>query len=130
MSTERHRILVTGSRMWPRPEIILEALSEYIKNNPSATGYTLIHGDAPGADSMAAWAAEELFKNKVDIEIEVHPANWSKYGHAAGPIRNKEMVDLGANVCLAFQRGNSSGTANCIKLADDVGIPVLLTALP
>lgn len=118
--------------MWPSPDIILEILTKYIDKTPSPGGYTIVHGDASGADSMAAWAAEEILKKnkKLDIQIEAYPADWKKYGYAAGPIRNKEMVDLGANICLAFQRGNSSGTANCMKLADEAGIRVLLFPLP
>lgn len=80
---------------------------------------------------MAAWAAEELRDNKkFDIEIESHPAEWGKYGDAAGPIRNAKMVSLGADVCLAFQKGNSSGTAGCITLADKAGITVWLFPSP
>lgn len=55
---------------------------------------------------------------------------WTKYGRAAGPIRNKEMVRLGADLCLAFPdhpKGQGSrGTWGCIDLAHQAGIPILI----
>lgn len=128
--TRRFRILVTGSRTWPSPELILAQLRRTVEIFEVPSGYTLIHGDAPGADTMAAWAAEEVRKEDgIDIEIEAYPADWETYGHAAGPKRNKEMVDLGADICLAFQHKNSKGTANCIEKATEAGILVWLFPL-
>lgn len=117
--------------MWNFPDYILEQLERTMRLHPSAGGYTVVHGDAPGADTMAAWAAEKLRdEKKIDIEIEAYPADWAKYGNAAGPVRNAEMVSLGADVCLAFHRGNSTGTANCMKLAEAAGIHVLIFPSP
>ena len=131
MNQNRYRILITGSRTWSLPDFILEQLERTIRLHPSASGYTLVHGDAPGADNMAAWAAEKLRdEKKIDIEIEVYSAEWGKYGSAAGPIRNAKMVSLGADVCLAFQKNYSSGTANCMKLAGEAGINILLFHIP
>jgi hypothetical protein len=55
---------------------------------------------------------------------ETHRAKWDELGKKAGPIRNQEMVDAGADLCLAFWDGNSSGTLDCIKKAVKAGIPV------
>lgn len=86
--------------------------------------FTLVHGGAPGADNMAAYAAEELATHGWDIEIEEHPANWKQLGNYAGPARNKEMVDSGADVCLVFRRNKSRGTTNCIEEVEKAGIPI------
>ena len=53
-----------------------------------------------------------------------HPADWDKHGKAAGMIRNREMVALGADICLAFPIGRSPGTRACIREAQRAGIPV------
>lgn len=83
---------------------------------------TIVHGAAPGADSMAARIALDLH-----FQVEAHAANWEKHGRAAGPIRNKEMVEAGADAVFAFvdkPLAESRGTANCVKQAREAGIPV------
>lgn len=39
--------------------------------------------------------------------------------------RNKDIVDSGIDVLIALWNGTSGGTANCIKYANKVGVPVL-----
>ncbi len=79
----------------------------------------IIHGAASGADSMAgAWA------EKKGIKVLSFYPNWSKYGKAAGPIRNQQMLDEGKpNLVIAFEGG--TGTNDMIKKARKVGIKVI-----
>lgn len=65
----------------------------------------MISGHARGADTIAESVAEEL-----GWQVEVFPAEWSKYGKQAGGMRNQQMVDHGADICLAFPLGTSVGT--------------------
>jgi hypothetical protein len=81
----------------------------------------VVHGAAKGADTIA----DQIAKGYGMIP-EPHPANWSEYHRAAGPIRNQQMVDLGADICLAFLQPNSKGTADCIRRAEKAGIPVTI----
>lgn len=80
----------------------------------------LVHGAATGADTMAGKIAKEL-----GWQVEEYPADWNKHGKAAGPIRNQQMVDLGADICLAFPLGESRGTRHCMKAAERAGIKVV-----
>jgi hypothetical protein len=63
------------------------------------------------------------------IQTEPHPADWNKFGLGAGPRRNQEMVDAGADVVFAFPAGKSIGTRGCIKMAQKANIPVWLFEL-
>ena len=54
--------------------------------------------------------------------------NWKNLGRKAGPLRNQKMVDLGADICIAFPQGESRGTRNCMKLADKAGIEVVVAS--
>lgn len=122
------RLLITGSRnhQWTSYDshALLIAVREILEKTHELP--VLIHGGATGADTEAARAGQRL----LGLSIEVHRADWNTYGRAAGPIRNKEMVNLGADLCLAFPdhpKGQGSrGTWGCIELAYQSGIPVLV----
>jgi hypothetical protein len=103
------RILITGSRHWEDELTMLDAFERIAKTHPDVT---LVHGDAIGADLMADRLAKTL-----GWTVEKHPADWKRYKNGAGPIRNQEMVDLGADVCLAFPTPASIGTYNCMEKA-------------
>lgn len=116
------RILVTGSRDWTDREAIAHALLD-VRDQPRPgvpSRMVLVHGACPtGADAIAdEWATAWGW------EVERHPAEWETHGRAAGPIRNQKMVDLGADVCLAFPLPGSRGTRHCMGAAERAGIPV------
>ena len=112
------RVLCCGDRNWSSYEIIrreLEKLDDYT---------TVISGCANGADSISAYIARQLNYKVLDF-----PANWNKYGRAAGPIRNKQMLDEGKpDLVIAFHTDikNSKGTKNMIEQAEKKGIKVIL----
>jgi len=85
----------------------------------------VIHGNAAGADRLGASCAIEL-----NIPIRSFPANWSAYGRAAGPIRNRQMLDEKPDLVLAFHSNieASKGTKDCITEAAKRGIPVKLVS--
>ena len=107
------RLLVTGSRHFQDAELVLRKITEY---DPDV----IIEGGASGADSLAVRAGIQL-----GIFVEQYHANWEKYGRAAGPLRNQEMLDRGKpDVVLAFPLKDSKGTWDMVKRAKDAGIPV------
>ena len=111
------RVLVTGGRDYHNinDARVIYATLDAIHGENEITA--LIHGDAHGADRLAAaWA----YDNKVDEEA--YPADWARYGKAAGPIRNQSMVDAKPDLVVAFP--GRRGTADCVRRAKLAGIPV------
>jgi hypothetical protein len=106
------RVIVCGGRDYQNADAIGKALA-----NAAPGKHTLVHGAAPGADSIAAEIARVR-----GWEIEAHPADWTTRGRAAGPLRNQEMIDSGGDLVLAFPGGN--GTADCVRRARRAGIRV------
>ena len=107
------RILITGSRY--RPAIDVYKVLDRYKGSVNE----IIVGDATGADEAArTWAVSN------GVDLTVHRADWSAHGRAAGPMRNQEMVDSGADLCLAFPMSGSRGTWDCVDRARKAGIVV------
>lgn len=119
-----NRILVTGSRTWQNERVIREALGDAFRQRPEPdTGATVVHGGARGADKMAArWARDFSCVGNPIGEVVYHP-NWQLYGRRAGILRNQQMVNDGAYVCLAFIRDGSRGASHCALAAEAAGIP-------
>lgn len=121
------RILITGSSKWVSISDVFRLIETMAHiYNPSEV--TIVHGACPtGADFMAhQWC--DIAKNIMPYTIieEAHPASWKEFGKAAGPIRNREMVDLGADLCLAFIRNNSKGATMTAKFAEEAGIKLYI----
>jgi hypothetical protein len=107
------KVLVTGSRDWTDYEPIFDRLSA------CDAGTVVIEGGAPGADRLASHAAWNL-----RLDHQRFPADWKKYGKAAGPIRNLAMLDESPDLVIAFQRNGSRGTQHTVDEARKRGIPV------
>jgi hypothetical protein len=110
------RVLVCGSRRWQDRDAIINRLADLTYRNPEVT---IVHGNAGGADKIAHQEAQKL-----GFFVEPHPADWKQHGKRAGYLRNEEMVNLGADLCIAFWDGRSNGTRHTMDLARDHGIPV------
>lgn len=113
------RILVTGSRTWTDVDTISEALNETWWIAPPDDPFIIVHGHCPlGADSIA-----DNYARYSRWTVERHPADWEQWGKRAGFLRNIEMVEAGADICLAFIKDNSRGATHCADAAERAGIP-------
>lgn len=75
----------------------------------------VVSGTCDGADKLGErWAAE------CNYTVTRMPADWTKHGKAAGPIRNREMAKV-ATHALVFWDGKSRGTKNMIDELHKVG---------
>lgn len=112
-------LLICGSRTVNDALTVKESIRSYLlKKSPEK--YRVIHGACSGVDELAGIVAKELGFN-----VTEYPANWDKYGKAAGPRRNSKMVKIATKV-LALPGPNSRGTHDTIKKAKDANIPVLI----
>jgi YspA, cpYpsA-related SLOG family len=119
------RLLVTGSRTWHDVRVIERALAVILDRHPE--GVLQVHGACPrGADTIAAAYAVRT----PGYRTEAHPADWARYGRAAGYRRNAEMIALGADGCAAFIRTASPGSTDTVRQARAAGIPVWLHTQP
>jgi len=116
------RVLVTGARDWSDKTVITGVLEKFPPNT------VLIQGGAKGADILACQAARELGWTVITVNAE-----WAKYGRAAGPIRNQQMIDEHQpELVLAFHWNLevSKGTKDMVNRALKAHIPVLLFGGP
>lgn len=116
------KVLITGDREWTDVKAIVDVLEQLPPNT------IVVHGACRGADTIAHATAEAL-----GFTIRSYPADWTLHGYAAGPIRNKQMIDVEhtseepINLCIAFHDdldGKSKGTKNMCLRASDAGIEV------
>lgn len=114
------RVLITGSRDWHDWVVMRAALRAVFEE--FGPPITIVHGAARGADSMAEYLGVKA--HRFGVATEPHRAKWDIYGKRAGHVRNALMVELGADICLAFIKDGSPGATGCALLAEHAGIPV------
>jgi hypothetical protein len=114
-------ILSTGDRFWTCPKLATSIVRRLVARY--GPGITIIQGGGAGVDNSFASACRDL-----GISTEPHFADWKGLGNIAGPVRNKEMVDSGADLCIALHCtvARSKGTKNCILHALNAGIATYL----
>jgi len=110
-------ILVCGGRDYNNKEYMWKKLDKlYDKYGEELC---IVHGAAPGADSLA----EDWAKSR-QVNYRGYPAKWNKYDKSAGGLRNQEMLEFNdIDICLAF--GGNKGTNDMIKRAKAREIPVM-----
>ena len=119
-----YRILVTGSRFWNDTDAIEQSFDAL--EIPEGASVVLVHGGARGLDTLADAAA--LLRGWYAESYPVFDEDWIQYGKAAGPRRNRMMVDSDVDLCLGFPLNLTawSGTLGCMTMADMAGVPVFV----
>lgn len=116
------RAIIAGSRDFYSPGIFNNVMSELLSDIPD-DDLEIVSGGCRGADKMG-----EEWANFWNIKCTVFPADWNKYGKAAGPMRNEQMAKYASEadkgMLIAFPVGVSRGTRNMIKTAERYGLEV------
>jgi hypothetical protein len=97
----------------------VEKIIDKITDFPQGTIF--LTGGCRGADMIATEEARALH-----YEVQVFEADWKEHGRAAGPIRNRQMLDQKPDKVIAFHPNldKSLGTADTVREAKKMGIPV------
>ncbi|MEV6070051.1 hypothetical protein AB0L82_26195 [Nocardia sp. NPDC052001] len=108
------RVLVTGSESWDDRLAIREALAAVWNRDA-----VLVSDAHPCGAVMLAEACWSHWGG----HVERHPANRKRYGRSAEMVRNLEVINLGADRCLAFIGDASPEVTHLAQLAENAGIP-------
>ena len=110
------RVIVCGGRDYHNDVRVREILDAGIDGQQITA---LAEGGASGADEHAEeWAIVRK------VPVRTYPAQWAKYGGAAGPMRNAEMLaDFKPDAVIAFPGGK--GTADMMRKAKAAGVRVI-----
>lgn len=116
-----HYVLVTGGRDFKSDGVVETAMKAIVADKKNVI---FINGAQRGADSMCS-----VFSLRNAWPCYMYPARWADFRKAAGPIRNRLMLDMHPQieVVLAFHDflPHSSGTYDMCQQALKRGIPVL-----
>jgi len=111
-------VLITGDRGW-KDKTAVDTVIAGLRHLQKPL--TVLHGHAKGADALAhEWRA------CADVDVRSFPADWTRFGNGAGPIRNRQMLDEEPDLVVAFHDDlvHSKGTGDCVAEALRRGIPV------
>jgi len=103
------KIAIVGSREY----LDLDQVRDYVRLLPDDT--VVVTGGARGVDEAAELAARSR-----GLKVIIHEPEWAKYGKAAGPMRNKQVVD-DCDRLVAFWDGASTGAKDAISKAAKQG---------
>lgn len=117
------KILVCGGRHFNNYSVL-----NWVMTNVIAVADTddveIVSGHCVGADQLG-----ERYAQENNMAVKIFSPNWTAYGRAAGPIRNKQMVDYVSqdknSLVVAFVSPNSKGTKGTIAMAKKANIPVI-----
>lgn len=108
------KILIAGGRDFSDKDFLYRYMDQFLDQ---AT--LVISGCAKGADKLG-----EKWANDRGIPVERFPAQWSRYGRKAGPLRNIEMLEKGKpDLVVVFKGG--TGSAHMASIAKKAGVKTL-----
>lgn len=113
------RVIVCGSREFDDEALMDAALKDHVPYDA-----TLVNGGCRGADKLA----EKLLARRARFNVVTYEADWKTHGQAAGPIRNRQMLDEEKpELVLAFYKAGAGnmGTKNMVALAKAAGVRVV-----
>ena len=118
------RVIIAGCRNYTNYEQAKEYIDFCISNIRQKYELIFVSGGCTGADAIG-----ERYAKENGFKLEVYPAKWKKYGKAAGPKRNAEMVKIG-DYFICFWDNKSAGTKSLIILARKANKKIAIKQIP
>ena len=109
ISPSRSLVIAAGGGRdlaWPQQRVAAELLAR----SSGRLVHLLLHGGARGADAAIGRAAQQLGWSAL-----VMPAQWQLHGRAAGPIRNRELLEQA--VAQAVAQSSPGSIASVLVVA-------------
>lgn len=112
------RVIICGGRHFDNYACLEETMDELLNNfDLDFDNIEIVSGHCSGADQLG-----EKYAENNNILCSIFPAQWKKYGRAAGPIRNSEMISYASEsdfpIVVAFVSPNAKGTNDTVKKAE------------
>ena len=111
------KVIVAGGRNFDNFRLLYSVLNELSTGDETLE---IVSGGARGADSLG-----ECWATLANKPIKRFLPNWTTYGKAAGPMRNKEMANYADHLIL-FWDGTSPGSKSMLNEMVKLNKPVKL----
>ena len=110
------KLIIAGSRTFTDYKKLCEVCDEKLQDQNEIE---IVSGAYyKGADKLGEQYAKER-----KYKLTKFPADWKRFGRAAGPKRNQKMANY-ADALIAFWDGESKGTKHMFDLAKCRGLEV------
>jgi hypothetical protein len=110
-----YKVIIAGCRDFTDYPLLCSFADQTLAG---AEDIEIVSGGARGTDALG-----ERYARERRYGLKVFPAEWKKWGAAAGPIRNGQMAGY-ADALIAFWDGQSAGTRDMIRKAEENGLCV------
>ncbi len=120
IAPSRSLVIVAGGGRdlaWPHQRIAAELLAR----SGGRLVHRLLHGGARGADRTIGRAAHQLGWSSL-----VLPAEWGRHGRAAGPIRNRELLEQAIARAVAHTSAGSVASVLVVAFPGGAGTASLV----
>ena len=112
------KLIIAGSRTFTDYNKLKQICDQFLQDQ---SNIEIVSGAYyKGADKLG-----EKYAAEKGLRLTKFPADWKRFGRAAGPKRNKQMANY-ADALIAFWDGKSRGTENMIEISKIKNLIILI----